>query len=298
MIVVPALHPAHDVIVRVDDLEPGVVLRVGMEGMLTGVGGKAVNVALAIAAMDVPVRLVVCGDETLLEGIRAQAARHPRLELVPIPSPVPTRTDIAIVDARGRLTVINGTAADPGADVIDAVIARSVEVLTAGDVLVLSGSTPDGTGAVHEEMSRAARDRDVPVIVDASGTALNALLETHPAAVKISADEARELAALPPAPVLGITDGAAGLRAWLPDGRAVRVTPPPDLPVVATLGAGDAVTAGLAIALGNGDGPLDGFVLGTAMAASTLDHLDPSVDRPAADRLRAHVRVSPLAPRT
>ena len=43
MIVVPALHPAHDVIVRVDVLEPGVVLRVGMEAMLTGVGGKAVN---------------------------------------------------------------------------------------------------------------------------------------------------------------------------------------------------------------------------------------------------------------
>ena len=85
MIVVPALHPAHDVIVRVDDLEPGVVLRVGMEAMLTGVGGKAVNVALAIAAMDVPVRLVVCGDETLLDGIRALAPGHPPLVLVPRP---------------------------------------------------------------------------------------------------------------------------------------------------------------------------------------------------------------------
>ena len=95
-------------------------------------------------------------------------------------------------------------------------------------------------------------------------------------------------------PIVGITDGAAGLRAWLPDGRGVRVLPPPELAVVATLGAGDAVTAGLAIALAGGNEPIDGFVLGTAMAASTLDHLDASVDRVAVDRLRKDVRVIPL----
>jgi sugar/nucleoside kinase (ribokinase family) len=71
--------------------------------------------------------------------------------------------------------------------------------------------------------------------------------------------------------------------------------PPPDLSVVGTLGTGDAVTAGLAIALARGDDPLDGFVLGTAMAASTLDHLDPRVDRVVAERLLDAVRVIPLA---
>jgi 1-phosphofructokinase len=297
VIVVPALHPAHDVIVRVDALEPGLIQRVGAAAMHTDIGGKAINVALAVAAMDVPVRLIVCGDGSLLEGLRARASRHRPLELIALPSPVRTRTDIAIVDAEGRLTVINGTATDPGAAVVDAVVARSVDGLVEGDVLVLSGSTPDGTDAAHERIAAAAQDLGVRVIVDASGPTLTGLLQTRPAAVKISADEARGLAGLPSVPVLGITDGAAGLRAWLPGGRAVRVTPPANLPVVATLGAGDAVTAGLAIALANGDDPLEGFILGTAMAASTLDHLDPSVDRAAASRLRAGVRVSPLEPR-
>jgi fructose-1-phosphate kinase PfkB-like protein len=297
MIVVPALHPAHDVIVQVDALEPGFVQRVGVAAMHTGVGGKAVNVAFAIAAMDVPVRLVVCGDETLLDGLRARAADHPQLELITIPSPAPSRTDIAIVDAAGRLTVINGTAADPGPAVVEAVSAALLDGPGMVDLLVLAGSTPDGTGAAHAAMARAASDRGAGVVVDASGPALTALLETHPVAVKISAEEATDLFGPTAAvPILGITDGAAGLRAWLPDGRAVRVAPPANLPVVATLGAGDAVTAGLAIALANGKDPLEGFILGTAMAASTLDHLDTSVDRAAADRLRAGIRVSPLEP--
>ncbi|MFL5687086.1 MAG: PfkB family carbohydrate kinase [Chloroflexota bacterium] len=307
MIVVPALHPAHDLIVRIDRLSPGAVGRVPSDAVVSGVGGKAVNVALAIAAMEVPVRLVVCGDAALLEGVRGRAAGHQHLELVAIPSPVPTRTDIALVEGSGRLTVINATGADPGRDVVDRVISGALDGLAFGDVLVLGGSTPDNTAAAHADIARGAVSHGVRVVVDASGPTLTGLLETRPEAVKISAAEALELGsgeapgdagrpvALATVPIVGITDGAAGLRAWLPDARAARVMPPPDLSVVGTLGTGDAVTAGLAIALARGDDPLDGFVLGTAMAASTLDHLDPRVDRVVAERLLDAVRVIPLA---
>ena len=307
MIVVPALHPAHDVIVRVDALSPGAVHRVGADAMVSGVGGKSVNVALAIASMGVPVRLVVCGDEALLAGLRAEAEHLPDLDLVAVPSPVPTRTDLAVVDARGGLTVINGTASDPGPAAMETVTAASLEGLGDGDrdVLVLAGSTPDGTRRAHPAIARAANERRIRVVVDASGPALAALLETHPEAVKISADEAREWSgaedaatgderpsSLASVPIVGITDGAVGLRAWVEDGPPTRVLPPPGMTVVATLGAGDAVTAGLAIALARGDDPLEGFILGTAMAVSTLDHLDPSVDPVAAERLRGSVRVT------
>ena len=306
MIVVPALHPAHDVLVRIDELTPGLVHRVGPDAIVTRVGGKAVNVALAIAAMEVPVRLVVCGDTAALEGLRALAAAHPMLELATVPSPVPTRTDVAVVDSRGQLTVINGTSADPGRDRVGEVVAASLNGLGPDDVLVMAGSTPDGTDDAHPEMARGAAGRGARVVVDASGPAFVALLAARPEAVKVSAAEASELGGrqdvaaddrpslLSPVPIVGITDGAAGLRAWLPDGRAVRVLPPPELAVVASLGAGDAVTAGLAIALAGGDDPLDGFVRGTAMAASTLDHLDASVERAAVQRLREDVRVIPL----
>ena len=309
MIVVPALHPAHDVLVRIDELTPGLVHRVGPDAIATGVGGKAVNVALASAAMDVPVRLVVCGDTAVLEGLRALVTAHPKLELVTIPSPVPTRTDVAVVDRLGRPTVINGTSADPGRQAVGEVVAASLHGLGPDDVLVLAGSTPDGTGDAHAEMARGAASHGTRVVLDASGAALVRLIAARPEAVKVSADEAGELGGeqdvagddrpsrLATVPIVGVTDGATGLRAWLPDGRALRVMPPPELAVMASLGAGDAVTAGLAIALAAGDDPLDGFVLGTAMAASTLVHLDASVDRAAVERLRKEVRVIPLEAR-
>jgi fructose-1-phosphate kinase PfkB-like protein len=306
MIVVPALHPAHDVVIRVDALLPGTIQRVASDAVVTGIGGKAVNVALAIAAMQVPVRLVACGDDALLAGLQAQASRHPSLDLVVFRSGVPSRTDVALVDASGRLTVINATGADPGTAVVEDVIAASLDRLEADDVLTLAGSTPDGAGAAHARIARAGTERGAHVVVDASGLGLATLLKTRPEVVKISADEAHDLAAdddtsdprRPPlldvVPIAAITDGAAGLRAWFPDGRALRVLPPADLRVVANLGAGDAVTAGLAIALAREEDPLEGFVLGTAMAASTLDHLDPSVDPGAVAQLLPGVQVIPL----
>jgi 1-phosphofructokinase len=296
MIVVPALHPAHDVVVRIDTLSLGTVHRVAVEEVFAGAGGKAVNVALAIAALDVPVRLIVLGDASLLAGLEAHADRYPALEVIPFPSPVPTRTDIALVEAHGRLTVINATAPDPGTAVVEAMIGATLDGIAPDDVVVLAGSTPEGTGEAHAAIAQAATTRDARVVVDASGPALTRLLQTRPEALKVSAAEAADQPATTQEaiPIVGITDGRAGLRAWLPDGRAVRVLPPHDVQVVASLGAGDAVTAGLAIALARGDDPLDGFVLGTAMAASTLDHLGPNVDAAAVTDLRRRVRVIPL----
>ena len=316
MIVVPALHPAHDVVVRLDSFDVGAVHRAAPGAMAVGVGGKSVNVALAVATMGMPVRLVVLADAILLDALSVVGAGLPGLELIAIPSPVASRTDVAIA-ARDGLTVINATAADPGAEALARVHAATLHALSAEDVLVLAGSTPAGTEGADAAIATQAGAQRVRVIVDADGPALASLVGTRPTAVKVAAAEAAGLAHMTPKPVrrrsappvlssaqrpaglgsvpiVGITDGVAGLRAWLPDGRVVRVLPPTDVKVRSPLGAGDAVTAGLAIALARGDDPLDGFVLGTAMAASTLDHLDASVDPTVVDAYRARISVIDL----
>lgn len=316
MIVIPALHPAHDLIVSLDTVRPGTVHRAAPGATAHGVGGKSVNVALDVARMGVPVRLVVLADEPLVVALRAIAAGLPDLELIAVPSPVESRTDLAIVTADG-LTVINATAADPGTDAVARVQAATIRGLSSADVLVLAGSTPAGTERAHRAIATEATSRGVRTIVDADGPALAALLATGPSAVKVAAAEAGRLTdaarerqtrsstpvdasttrrpiGLESVPIVGITDGPAGLRAWLPGGRAVRVVPPADVTVVSPLGAGDAVTAGLAIALARDDDPVEGFVLGTAMAASTLDHLDASVAPGVVDDHRAGVRVIDL----
>jgi tagatose 6-phosphate kinase len=316
VIVVPALHPAHDLVVGLDTFAVGAVNRAGPGAIALGVGGKSVNVALDVARMGVPVRLVVLADDTLRDALSTIATGLPDLELIVVPSPVASRTDIAIA-ARDALTVINATAADPGPEAMARVHSATVRALSAEDVLVLAGSTPAGTDGAVAAIASEAGTKRVRVIVDADGPALATLLAIRPTAVKVAAaeiagfgdigprpTERRSAAAAPSStprpprlasvPIVGVTDGAAGLRAWLPDGRAVRVLPPADLRVTSPLGAGDAVTAGLAIALADGQDPLEGFILGTAMAASTLGHLDARVEPGVVDAYRAGVRVSDL----
>jgi fructose-1-phosphate kinase PfkB-like protein len=63
---------------------------------------------------------------------------------------------------------------------------------------------------------------------------------------------------------------------------------------VSTLGAGDAVTAGLAVQVAAGASPLQGLLLGTAMAAASLRNLDVRLDPDEVRALLAGVAVEPL----
>ena len=321
MIVVPALHPAREITALIERLEPGQVHRAVTT--LDAVGGKAINVARFVRQMGSPVRLIVLADNALAAMLREDRdlgrGDSPPLELVP--SLVPSRTDLTLLDGSGSATVINGTAADPGRAAVADAVARTTDALAAGDVLVLAGSLPLGTSGVLDGLIRAARARGALVIVDASGEWLVEALAASPDVVKINEHEARAIerslapvahrdaegsvrtprrvggADRPPwlsgAPILAITDGARGLRAWIGPERW-RILPPPDQPVLSPVGAGDAVTAGLALALGAGRDPIDALVLGTAMAAASLRHLECRLDPGDAAALVPAVVVEPL----
>jgi 1-phosphofructokinase len=268
--------------VRVDGLELGAVVRAAETW--TGVGGKAVNVARFAAALGAAVKLLVVGDDALLAAIEADPvlsdpAGGESIAVRAVRSPIPSRTDVTLVGTGGTVTVVNGTAAPPGNDALAALPAATCAAIAPGDVLVLAGSTPVGTADAYRELAEAGRDRGARVLVDASGVSLRAALEGGPWGVKVNASEAAEASLGPEAASLvAVTDGPRGLRAWLPDGRVVRILPPGGLEVVSSLGAGDAVTAGLAVRLAAGGSALDGLVLGTAMAAASLRHLEVRAD--------------------
>jgi tagatose 6-phosphate kinase len=94
-------------------------------------------------------------------------------------------------------------------------------------------------------------------------------------------------------PIVGVTFGPHGLRAWVGE-RCWNVASPEGLEIVNPLGAGDAVTAGLAAALHAGEDPLRGFVRGVGMATARLRHLTPELDAVEADTLARAVRVTPV----
>lgn len=306
MIVIPALHPSREILARVDELRPGAVHRTSTA--VESAGGKALNVARFAWSMGASVRVVVlAGDE-----IRASLEDDPLLAggrgdgLMFVPSGARTRIDLAIVDRAGTATVVNGTAAPPAPAAVKAVQAAAIDRLQPGDVLVLAGSLPPGTDGVLDHLTRAAHDRGATVIVDASSPWLAEALGARPDAVKINEEEAAafggEVAdagagARPPGfddiDVLAVTAGGRGLRAWI-GAEQWRITPPPQLAVANTLGAGDAVTAGLALRLAEGRSAIDGLRLGVAMAAARLRHFEivlvpedvPAIERAiAVDRL-------------
>jgi fructose-1-phosphate kinase PfkB-like protein len=292
MIVIPALHPSHEVIASVDHLALGDVQRTTR--VVAGIGGKAINAARFAAAMSAEIRLIVLGDERLLAAVASDDVLGALAgSIVTIPSSVASRTDVAIVERNGSITVLNDTAGDPGTARIDAVVEATLAALQPEDVLVLAGTAPNGTAGILRRLTMAGTERGARVIVDASGAWLREAMEGQPHAVKVNAAEAAEHGPIQGPEIVAVTDGSAGIRAWNGTGAPVRVVPPAGIRVVNSLGAGDAVTAGLAIALDRGQSAIEGLVLGTAMAAARLGHLELALRPADVERLRAGVRVVP-----
>ncbi|HET8656272.1 MAG TPA: 1-phosphofructokinase [Longimicrobiaceae bacterium] len=158
--------------------------------------------------------------------------------------------------------------------------------LQAGRVLVLAGSlppgAPDDTYAAYVRLAHAA---GVKVILDAAGEALRLGAEAGPDLIKPNASEAAELLGRPLTDEAAVLEGARDLAArGIPhvvisrgaegavcvsdDGNAWRVEPP-EVELRSTIGSGDSLVAGLAVALARGDPIPAGLRLGAAAGAAT-----------------------------
>lgn len=125
-----------------------------------------------------------------------------------------------------------------------------------------------------------------------------------PDVVKVNADEfagafdvsaarawERGRSVAPEPGALVITAGAAGSRAWIGLAEPLDVIPP-SVTAVSTLGAGDAVTAGLAAAMQEGASLREGLMTGTAWAAASVQSFASTADPAVASQLRPQVRVT------
>jgi 1-phosphofructokinase len=155
----------------------------------------------------------------------------------------------------------------------------------AKETVVLGGSLPPGLPAgVYAELVEEFNARGVQTILDTSGDALAIALAAQPTLIKPNAEEAGEVlgtALTTDADVLKgalelqrrgartvvISQGARGAIGVGPDG-AFQVIPPA-IEARSTVGSGDSMVAGLAIALDEGLGLHAGLRVGTAAGAAT-----------------------------
>lgn len=287
------LNPAVDVTAGIDGFRPGRVNRVAWER--ADPGGKGVNVAGALVAFGASV------TATGLLGLENAAPLTAFLADRGIPDrfirlPGRTRTNIKLIDeaARGEAAVTDlnfpGPTATPEA--LAALDAALDELAADHEWFVLSGAVPQGAPEdLYARLTERLKGRGRKVVIDASGPALRHAVDAGPALVKPNLHELRDLVGPVDGDPLEVAAAARDLMdrgvgavvvslaeagAVFVDGggRAV-FAEPPDVEVVSTVGAGDAMVAGLVIGFLRSLKLADRARLATACSAAALTTLGP-----------------------
>jgi 1-phosphofructokinase family hexose kinase len=308
VILVGGFNTALDKLADVDAIEPGAVTR--MRNVRTLPGGKGLHVALACATLGVPatlVGLIDAASETLFESTLTQAGAR----FVGIRVGDAIRTCLALHDTNGRTTEL----LEPGPDVPPAVAADLIDTFrresNRARFVTLSGSLPPGLPT--ETYANLIRDvGGERVLLDTSGSALEAALEAAPFLVKPNRTEAAQIVgssiaspadAARAAAAIGsrgsrcvvVSLGADGAVIWKAD-RTIHVTAPAAI-VRNPVGAGDCLLAGFAVALRHGWPFEQCGRFAVACGTAKVGHPETGMLSPAdvEDVLRA-VRVATLEP--
>jgi 1-phosphofructokinase len=254
-----SLNPAIDQTARVPSFAAGRVNRVEWEQF--DAGGKGVNVASFLADAGLPVAAT---------GLLGNGNTEPFVELFTrkgiadrfVRLPGRTRVNVKIVDrVLDQVTDINFPGLAPRPEDLESLSGALDTLCGDTDWFVLSGSVPAGVpSGIYAELVRRLKDRGKTVVLDASGAPFAAAVSCGPDIVKPNIDELGELVGRP---LAGHTEVVAAARALIaggvglvavsmgPDGAlfverdAVVLAIPPAIAVKSTVGAGDAMVAGI-----------------------------------------------------
>lgn len=303
-------NPAIDHTVGFDHFQVGEVNRVAWEQCLAG--GKGLNVASFLADAGLPVTATgFLGTENPARLEAHLKEKQIRDAFVRVPGA--TRTNLKLVCEQARaVTDINFA----GLTVLEEDITqldRQLDALAQDhEWFVLCGSLPGGLSPqffrrLVERLQAAGRK----VVVDLNGPALQAAVSAHPFAAKPNAAElalhvgqplpteedclaaAREVQRQG-IPWVVVSRGAAGA-VFVTADAAVAAQPPAHVVVRSTVGAGDAMVAGLLTAWTQGLSLRDTARLATAFSLAALSRMERSLPLPdELERLTATVSVRPL----
>lgn len=304
-VVAVALNPALDHTIEVDDLRVGAVNRALR--MQVDVGGKGFNVASCLADFGIPSAVtgqIGSDNAALFEALfRAKAIDNQCLYLDGL-----TRINTKLVDrASGETTDINMPGPALSADAIHALrerlLTRLETLLTNNSWVVLAGSLPPQWPTdTYQELTHHAHRLGAKVLLDASGPALAAGVTAAPDIIKPNRVELAELVGQPLHDTPAIVAAARALLAR-PHGphtvvvsmggdgalfvnrqEALLAQPLPTA-LISTVGAGDAMVAGIVAAQIAGLALPDCARLASAFSAAKLERLGPHL--PAPDAVRA-----------
>ncbi|CAO3361127.1 1-phosphofructokinase [Azospirillum palustre] len=311
-VVTVTLNPAIDQTITVEALKPGSVHRA--KAVRHNAGGKGVNVASCLADWGTPViatGLLGTGNAAPFEALfQAKGIADAFIRL-----PGETRVNIKIADlAANDTTDINlpGLSADAGA--VDRVRETVLGLVEPGTPVLLAGSLPEGLPAdAYAALTADLAAAGARVVLDSSGAPLAAALASTgalPHCIKPNRHELEDWAGRPLPTTADLLDAARDLHrrgvsvvvvslgadgALFVDGaRALHGRLPP-VQALSTVGAGDAMVAGLIAAFQQDGGLEDVARLSVAFATAKLGCFGPNLPDPATVRtLAAQVALTPI----
>lgn len=253
------LNPAIDQTVRVDHFRPNIVNYA--QAMQFDAGGKGVNVAAFLADYGYDVAVTgFLGQENATTFEQFFANKHIDDQFIRIPGS--TRIGVKIVDeADQQTTDINMPGLTPSVEAMTALF-KSIEQLTAScDWFVLSGRLPAGLPATtYATLITQIREHGKQIVLDTSRDALREGVLAGPTIVKPNVDELEQLTGRSLSDDVALEHAARQLLnggtqmvvismgergAMFVDRTTTLRAVPPVVQVKSTVGAGDAMVAGL-----------------------------------------------------
>jgi 1-phosphofructokinase family hexose kinase len=304
-----SLNPAIDQTALVPNFAAGAVNRVEREQ--SDAGGKGVNVASFLAHFGLSVFVTgLLGDANSEPFVRLFAEKGIVDRFVRVPGL--TRVNVKIVDEpQDRVTDINFPGLQVSGDYLARLYAAVDALAEDTDWFVLSGSVPSGIPEpVYAELVARLKRQGKTVVLDASGPPFAAAIPSTPDIIKPNIQELEELVggrlsghaevveaarALVARGIglVAVSMGSEGAMFVVRD-EALLATPP-KITVKSTVGAGDAMVAGIVTGGLRGLNLADRARLATAFSLGALSEIGPRLPQPSVvEAAMRDVRVQPI----
>lgn len=293
MILVVGLSPAWQRTLTFEELVPGKVNRATRVD--EAASGKGVNVARVASILGADVRLLTVAGGARGRLLRAKLEQQ-RFGTRIVPVTAETRICQTLLGGDGATELVEESGALTSVEVKDVRHAFGAEARKAR-LVVMTGTVPEGCG--HDFYARLvaeAQRQGIPVMIDAQKAQLVTALKKGPFLVKINRDELatatrvncerrtdvlralRKLVGEGPQHAV-ITDGAKSLYTSEKPGRAVMTWKTPRVKEKNPIGSGDAMMAGIAVALERGESMTEAVRLGIACGVANAMTAEPGFVR-------------------
>jgi tagatose 6-phosphate kinase len=293
MILVVGLSPAWQRTLVFEELVPNKVNRA--THVSETASGKGVNVARVASILGADVRLLTVAGGARGRLLRATLERQRFVTRI-VRVTAETRVCQTLLGGEGTTELVEESGALTSIEVVNVLRAFGEEVRKA-KLVILTGTVPEGCGDnFHARLVVEAQRLGVPALIDAQKAQLVKAVKRGPFLVKINRDELAAATRMNCAQTSGlsralrkllkegpqhvvITDGAKGVYVSEKPGRAVTMLEPPRVKAKNPIGSGDAMMAGIAVALLRGESMAEAVRLGIACGVANAMTAEPGFVR-------------------